>query len=282
MKSIIKSKMKNQMKNLLMASIVIMALMLGSCGEDVDPTKADVRLEMKATTQLNTINTSARVAESGVEFTDFLIGVTEIEFEGLEGSNSDDDHSGNDDSGNDSNDDSGHGSDDDDGHHEDEYEIEFEGQFIVNLLTGTSDPDFGIADVIPGVYKEIKLKMRPILDDGNSVFVRFNYTPDGQDQVTVEFSTNKEIEFELEKHSGIQLDGNSLNQVLILFDLDKLLANVDLSILDKDEDGVIRINGSSNSSVTAAILSNFHQSCEAGEDDDHDDKFDDDDHSDDD
>jgi hypothetical protein len=275
------NKMKLNVKNLIVGSFIIVGLILGSCGESVDPTKADVRLEMKATTQLNAINTNARVAETGVEFTDFLIGVTEIEFEGLEGSNSDDNsHSSGDDDDHNGNDDS----DDDSDHNgnDDGDEIEYQGQFIVDLIAGTSDPDFGIANVIPGVYKEIKVKIRPILDDGNSVFVKFNYTPDGtNDPVAVEFSTTKEIEFELENHSGIQLDGNSLNQVLILFDVDKLLANVDLSMAEKDEDGVIRINSTSNSSIAAAILSDFHQSCEAGEDDDHDDRFDDD-HEDDD
>jgi len=268
--------MKSKIRITIISLFVVVTLFLGSCGENVDPTKADVKLEMKAVTQSNTINTNARIAESGVEFTDFLIGVTEIEFEGMESNDSNDnDHSGDDD------DNSNHNSNDDNGNH-DENEIEFQGQFVVDLLAGTSDPDFGVADVIPGVYKEIKVKISPIMDDGNSVFVRFNYTPDGtSDPVTVEFSSTGELEFELENHSGINLDGNSLNQVLILFDIDQLLTNVDLSGLDKDEDGVIRINSSSNATLYASILSNFHHSCKAGDDDNHDGEFDDD-HSDDD
>ena len=260
------------MKNLIIASLLVMAIFLQNCGESVDPMKADIKLEMKATTQQFSINPNARVAASGIEFTEVLIGVTEIELESLEGNHDDeDDNSGHDsddgndnDSDNDADDDSDDGDDDDD-----EYEIEFEGQFIVDLLKGTSDPDFGIADVVPGNYKELEVKISPILDDGNSVYIKFNYTQEGMDPIIVEISTDKEFEFEIENHAGIQLDGNALNQILVLFDLDQLLSGIDLSNLNLvvDNDGIIRINPASNSDLAFAIWSKLHDAFDAGEDD---------------
>ena len=112
---------------------------------------------MKATTTTSTINSGARVAESTIDFTNALIGVTEIELESLE-IGEDDHHSGgdsDDDSDYDGEDDDGDDSDEGENHHEGEFEIEYQGQFVVDLIAGTSDPDFGIADLIPGTYKEI-------------------------------------------------------------------------------------------------------------------------------
>lgn len=268
-----KNKMKINLNNLLIAPFILVTFLLVSCGESVDPGLSDIKLEMKATTQSGTINTGARAAAATeVEFTAVLIGVTEIEFEKLEQSNSDeDDCCGDHDDDNSDNHSDNNGDDYD---HDDE--IEFEGQFVVDLLEGTSTPDFGIADVIPGVYKELEVKISPIMDDGNSVFIRLNYYSGGMDTVVVEISTNKEMKFEIENESGIQLEENALNQILILFDLDKLFAGVDLSTATKDTDGVIRINGSSNTQIANTMWKNLNRAFMAGEDHDGDHEIDDD------
>jgi hypothetical protein len=243
----------NVLRNYVVAIMLMLVMILAGCGENVDPSKADLKIVMKATTESGTLSPGGRVAEANLEFTEARIGITEIEFE-AEGES--DDY-------------------DDEGEYEYEFEIEFEGQFEVDLLAGTSDPDFGIADLMPGKYTEIEVEMGPVMDDGNSLFIAFNYQKDGEDPISVEISTKRALEFEIEKYSGIDLDGNTLNQILILFDLDKILAGVDLSMAEVN-DGVIRINDTTNTSFAATILKNFYDSCDAGEDDDGDDKFDDD------
>ncbi len=285
-------KMKNQM-NLMSNKLKVIALMgmvmlLGSCGESVDPTTSNINLEMRATTELSTINANARVASTGIEFTKVLIGVTEIELKLMDGdSDMENDDSGNDDSDSDhSNDDSDDKSydhkDRSDKHNSDENEIEFEGQFVVDLLNGTSNPEFGITDIEPGIYKELEVKISPIMDDGNSIFIQLIYQPNGMDSVIVEYSSNKEIKFEIENHSGMQFDGNAINQILVLFDLDELFAGVDLSMANKDSDGVIRINNNSNSDLATTLWQNIDDAFDAGEDHDRDQKIDhdtDDDHA---
>ena len=252
--------------------LLIVILFLISCGENVDPTKADVQVEMKAVTQLSAINTGARVANSGIEFTEVLVGVTEIEFESMESDDSNDDS-------NDDDDNSGSGSGDDDDRNDemdDDEEIEYEGQFVVDLLKGTSNPDFGVVDVFPGVYEEVEIEISPILDDGISVFIAFTYQPAEGEPVDVEFSSTGKFEIEIENDNGINLDGNSLNQLLILMDLDMLISDLDVSMLEPDEeDGVIRINDSSNSDIKVKIENKIDDSFDAGEDNDDDDEFDD-------
>lgn len=267
-----KVNMIEKMKMLGFSIFIGMALLLVSCGESVDLTKANIGIDMKATTQLSTINTNARVAETGIEFTEVLMGVTAIEFESKEGDHDDANYESNDDS---DDEDSDNGIEDKNGNH-DEHEIEFEGQFIVDLLKGTSDPDFGISEVIPGTYKEVKVTISPIMDDGNSISIKLNYTKEGMDPVKVEISTRKELKLEIENNSGIQLDGNSLNQVLVLVDLDQLLSGFDLDLLETDSDGVIRINENMNSTVLSQIWSKVNHAFKAGEDHDHDDEIDDD------
>ena len=256
--------------NLYVLSILLsVIIVLGSCGESVDPTKTNVKIEMKAVSKLNSLNAGARVANSSIEFTEALVGVTEIELELKE----------NDESNDDSNDDNDHNFSSDGKDDDSEDEIEFEGQFTVDLLKGTSDPDFGIADVIPGEYEEIEIEINPILDDGNSIFIAFTYQPDEGESIDVEFTSTGEFEIEIENDNGIILDGNSLNQLLILMDLDMLISGLDISNLEPDQDGIVRISDTSNSDINVKIQNKIDDSFEAGEDSDDDDEFDDHDDS---
>ena len=250
------------MKNLLIG-IVFVLFIITSCGENVDPAKGDVNIEMKAVSELASVNSNARTAETEIEFTEVRLGVTEIE---LEGEGEGEIENGENES-----------------EFEWEYEIEFEGQFVVDLLNGTSEPNFGNIDMLPGKYDELEIKVSPILDDGNSVSIKFNIAMDGTDPMPVELTTSKEFEIEIENEGGIEIDLNSINQILVLFDLDELLANLDLASLEVDEDGVLRINENSNKLALMAIWQSFQHAFDAGEDNDDDDEFDDhEDHDDDD
>ena len=95
--------------------------------------------------------------------------------------------------------------------------------------------------------------------------------------MVVQYSTDRHIEFEIERRSGIQIDGGTLNQVLILFDLDQFLESININEANADIDGIVRINSNSNSAIAAAIWSKLNRMLEAGEDHDGDDDFDDDD-----
>lgn len=251
------------MKMILKGTSILLLSAIGvlffSCGEDVEKGTSQVDVNMKATTTLSTISgSSGRVTNTGFTFLEALVGVTEIELETLEEATMED-QSG-------------------DQEEEDSNEIEFEGNFIVDLLTGTSTPDFGLASLPTGIYEEIEIEMDPILEDGNTIFILFEYTPDvvGAEKMTIEFSSARELEFELESENGFQLDGINIDQILILFDLDLLIAGIDLANATPNEDGVIRITESSNQALFEQITTNLDHVLEAGEDDDDDGEFDDD------
>jgi hypothetical protein len=247
-------------KIILSAFLIAIGMSLASCTSD-DPTLANIDLNMKATTSQSNFATG-RLAATGLEFVEVRIGVTEMEFETLEEEQAEDIE----------------GIEDLDGDGEDDNEeVEYEGEFIVDLIAGTSSPDFGITDLAPGLYEEMEVEMEPIMEDGNTMFVAFNYTPDGAaEAIRFEYSNKYEIEFEIEDEAGFQIDEGTVNQMLILLDLDALFANVDLGTASADVDGVVRINASSNADIAAAIEENFEACIEGGEDEDGDGEYDDD------
>lgn len=249
--------MKQSIKLTALTLVILTALtiLLGSCSDDdsVDPSAAQVQLKMKATTSSSRIVATGRTTNAAITLRQALLGVTELEFDFL-------------------NDD---GRDDDD--------IEFEGNFVVDLISGTSNPDFGIASVIPGVYDEIELDLEPILEGGNTIFIEMEYLADGASEpYIIEFSYRDDIEIEFERDAGFTLDGGSLSQYLVLLDLDDLFSSVDFSSANVDGDGTIRINEGSNASMASRIWSNLERALDAGEDDDGDDDIDYDDDDDDD
>lgn len=230
-----------------MFAFVMLAALVWSCSED--PAVEGVGFKMKATTTSSAINPGGREMNSAYTFQEARVGVREVEFE------------------NDNDDDSG----------DDDFEIEFEGRYVVDLIAGTSTPDFGISSIDPGLYNEVEIELGAFLEDGNTMFVSFTYQPDAGDPIPVEFSTKALLEIEIEYGNGFTMQPDVLSNVLVLINLDKLLTSVDLSQANVDEDGVIRINDTSNTNLSQQIKSNFDDACEAGEDDDDDDEFDDDD-----
>jgi hypothetical protein len=264
--------MNYKVKLLSTGMYLVMMLLAGSCGDSLDNDTANVRLKMKATSDLGTINSNGRVLETDINFLEFLVGVTKVELEFSYSEYEDDENEGYHDD--DDKDDDGEY---EDNWYEDEYEIEFEGKFVVDLLNGSSSPDFGITNVIPGVYEELEIEIAPIMDDGNSIFVKFEYSLDGSEPVIVEFSSDKTFEIEIENEYGFEIDGGMLNQLLVLVDLDELIASLDLSGAMVDDDGVIRINEDSNEDIAAMLVTKLHDAMEAGEDMDGDDDFHDDD-----
>ena len=249
--------LKSVFYTLLIAFALTFTLVSCDESESNDPSMARVNLEMRATTSASSIS-NGRTQNSGLEFLEVMIGVTEIELE------IDDEESGNDD-------------DDSEGDDDDDDEIEFEGNFIVDLVNGTSTPDFGVADIVPGTYEEIEIEMEPILSDSNTMFVVFEFTPEGANApVRVEYSNDFDIEFEFESQAGYVLDANDLTQLLVLVDLDALFLGVDLNSASADVDGTIRINSNSNADLANVIAGNLDDAIEAGEDEDDDGDIDDD------
>jgi hypothetical protein len=251
--------MKNFLKSTVLILTISLGLILQSCNKNNDPGLSNVKMGMKATTVLSTINPGGRVAATGLVFTEVLLGVTEIEFETLEENKAED---------------NGDFEDKDGDGEDDNEDVEYEGNYIVDLIAGTSTPDFGVADIAPGLYEEIEIEMAPILDGGITMFVAFDHTPDGGSTISYEYSTNMKMELEIENENGFLLDEGALNNLLVVIDLDALFNSVDLNSATADSDGVVRINENSNTALAAQIANNFNNAIEGGEDEDDDGELD--------
>ena len=245
-------------RTILVALIAFSAVLIQSCAEDENiPTDAQASFEMRAVTSTTTPAAGGRVATTGFTFTEVFAGVTEIELETREEDLEEEEN------GEDANE-----------------EVEFEGNFIINLLTGTSDPDFGLSELLAGVYQEVEVAFENILPGGNTLIVNFNFTPEGATEPTfVEFSTAEEFELEIENEAGLILDQGAVNAILVTLDLDVLFASIDFGSLVADEDGVIRINENANSDLMQEIIERLDVALEAEEEeeDDEDDEEGDDD-----
>lgn len=242
--------MKTIIKNY--AFTLLVAIGMISCNDNSEPSIAQVNLEMKAQTTQSTIK-NGRTMNTGLVFNEVLLGVTELEFETLEEDELEDVE----------------------GEDENE-EVEFEGQFVVDLINGTSTPDFGIADIAPGIYEEMEIEIAPIIDGEYSIFVAFEFTNSNNENVFVEYANSDSLEFELENENGFVLDAGATNQMLVLLNLDALFTGVDLNTATADSDGVIRINNNSNSNLAETIASNLDRILDAGEDEDDDGDIDED------
>ncbi|MEQ1587942.1 MAG: hypothetical protein ABL895_18810 [Cyclobacteriaceae bacterium] len=247
------------MKTKFFALVMLAMSILWGCN-DSGPSMEGIKLEMKATTTLSKVSKSGRVAGSGYTFEKALVGVSEFEFETLEEDDTEDDSKGSSDDGED-----------------DSEKVEFKGSYVVDLIAGTSNPEFVNGNLTPGFYEEIEIELARTLADNNTMFIVFKYKPAAGDSVTVEFSTKETLEFEFEDDNGFQIDEATLTNFLVLVNLDSLFAGVDLSLATVSDDGVIRINDTTNSNLAKIVKDNLDDSCEGGEDDDDDDDIDDND-----
>ncbi|SMG16561.1 hypothetical protein SAMN05661096_00867 [Marivirga sericea] len=239
--------------------MLLVVLVFQSCESDTDTLQLETQanVEMRAISSQSPL-TNARTIASTPVFTTVTAGVTEIEFETLEEQM---------------------GEDEDD----DSNEIEFEGRFEVNLLTGESTPDFGLSSILPGVYEEIEIEFDNILDGGHTLIAQFYFADSSSTDTTfVEFTTSEEFELELENDNGFMVDEGTVNSVLVTLDLDVLFGAIDFSSAVVDEDGVIRINEDSNRELANLIVSRIEQAMDADDYDEDDDEDDDDDDDDDD
>jgi len=237
------------MKTTLFAWMMMAMTMLMSCNDN-GPAMDGLNLTMKATTSTSKISKSGRVQSGGYSFKTAMLGVREFEFE-TEG--------------------------DDDNGDDDNEEVEFKGSYVVDLIAGTSNPEFVNGNLKPGFYEEFEIELGRTLDNSNTMFFVFKYKPATGDSVRVEFSSKETLEFEFEDNNGFEVKEGTLKNFLVLINLDNLFSGVDLSKATVSDDGVVRINDTTNSSLASIVKSNLEKSCEGGDDDDDDNDIDDDD-----
>jgi hypothetical protein len=231
--------MKNSLK---IASAALMVMIAASCSKNTD---TGIALSFKAITTLPSLKKSA--AATGYNFTEALMGIKEIEIkreeEELHDSTTVRDTL--------------------------KHKFDFKGKYLLDLLTGTSTPDLGFTDFVPGIYNKFESETARLVEGGKSISVKGTFTDSTSTVFTFDFSTKGEFEFEFESDSGFALTEGKILEMLININLPMLFSNVDFSKGTADANKVIVINETTNYELFRKIRHNIHSIAEMHEDHDH-------------
>jgi hypothetical protein len=224
-------------------------LLLTSCdSDDMDMSSGNLNVQFTAVSAAAGVN-NGRMLNDALSYDRVLIGLTEIELE-MEGEDDD--------------------SDDDDDSSE---ELEYEGNYTVDLLAGTSSPSLNTVNIEPGTYSEIEIEFEDILEGDYSVVMDLVYAPNGGSGTPVEFRSEEDYELELE--DDITINAGDVQNLILTLDLDQVFNGIDFSQADVT-DGTIRIDEEHNTALLDAIENNIENALDSDSDDDDDDDDDDD------
>jgi hypothetical protein len=140
-----------------------------------------------------------------------------------------------------------------------ESEVTFNGPYVFNVLTGTSNPPIAPAEAEPGKYSEVSFKIDNVLPDGNSIEIYGTYEYNNI-SFNFEFTTDITHEFEIDNEHGLQISEGDIAQFILFLDVKSLFEGIDITHLKFDIDNVVRINLSSNSELSKVINYNFSSS----------------------
>jgi hypothetical protein len=240
--------------------------------ESNDPGLKKLKVDMVAENSASSrMMSGGRIATEGdtVIFKSFQLGVTEITLKGKE--------FGKGRCKNDNDDDQNHEGDEDSDHQDDQNSKNkwtVEGEFVVDVLAGTSTPDMS-ADLPPDsiTFHKMEIEFSPILPDSNSVFINA-LVIHGGDTLEVEFATSRKFEIHLKRKHGLEINP-TLDKLLVAFSTDKLFAGVDWSKAKVGDDDVIHLTDPANAYLGFRVKYNFFRLMRWGHDRNHDHHMDD-------
>jgi hypothetical protein len=231
------------MKNILkITSAGLLLLIAASCSKN--STDTGISLSFKGVTTVSSTAKSISAA-TPFSFTEALIGIKEIEIKRKEE----------------------HLHDTLTARDTLKHKFDFKGKYLVDLLTGTTTPDFGLVNFVPGTYN--KSETARLIDGGKSISVKGTYTDAGSKAFNFNFSTRGEFEFEFESDSGFVLTEGSVLEMLININLPLMFTNVDFAKGTADVNNVYLINESSNIELFKKIKHNIRDIAEMHEDKHH-------------
>jgi hypothetical protein len=138
-----------------------------------------------------------------------------------------------------------------------DLEYDYNGNYVVDLLTATSTPVLGFSEFLPGTYNKFESETAPVLTGGKTISIKGSYTATGGAPVYFEFSSIEEFEFEFESDSGFVLTEGSVFDMLININLPLLFQGVDFSKATANVNGVFILNETTNNSIASLIKNNI-------------------------
>jgi hypothetical protein len=230
------------MKNLIKLMAAAMIIVAVSCSKNNTDTGTGIAVSFKATTSLLAGSpSSSQVTKSseaaGFTFSEALIGIKQIELKREEEQFSDSAMAHN---------------------PMNKHKFDFEGNYLIDLLTGISTPDIGFADFVPGTYNKFESETARLVPGGKSISVIGSYTDPASKVYNFNFSTKAEFEFEFESDSGFVLTEGKVMEMLININLPLLFSTVDFSKGTADANGIIVIDETTNTELFKSIKHNIH------------------------
>jgi len=227
------------MKRTIYLLAALLFISFSSCKKDAEVASAKFSMKQKTTT--------LKATQIGTfTFSKANFGISEIEFE-MEFENGPDDN---------------------------EFEVEYEGPFQFDVLTGTSTPAINAIEITPGTYHELEFDIETVLSTGNSIEIFGTY--DDGTSFQFEFTSTFEDEFEIENKLGIDVNIGLTTNFALHLDLALLFNGVDFSTAVVDNDNIIRINSGNNENLNSIIENNLDDIMDLYEEHDDDDDDDDD------
>jgi hypothetical protein len=147
--------------------------------------------------------------------------------------------------------------------------FDFKGKYLVDLLTGTTTPDFGLVGFTPGTYNKFESETARLIDGTKSLSVKGSFTDAASKVYNFSFTTKGEFEFEFESDSGFVLTEGKILEMLININLPLMFKNVDFSKGLVDATGIVVINESTNAELFKTVKRNIKYIAEMHEDKHH-------------
>jgi len=146
---------------------------------------------------------------------------------------------------------------------EEDNEFDFTGPYVVNLLSGLSDPELPLTELEPGIYNKAEAELVPVVEDSLSVLIQgmFGDTP-------FTFLWENTEDFKAESNQGFELTADILNNVLIVIDIHSVFEGVNFEQATINENGEIILSKDSNSDLADIVETNIEAASEIGLDQD--------------
>ncbi len=137
--------------------------------------------------------------------------------------------------------------------------IVYDGPYVADLLNGTISPAIRWIFAEPGSYREIEIKTHKALTGGMTIILRGTIMPsDGSGEIPFELITAREYTLNIENNTGIEVREGENVDLLVVFDLSDLFKGIDVSSLDKNENGILVISEEAASNTVALLIDKFN------------------------
>lgn len=138
----------------------------------------------------------------------------------------------------------------------------FPGPYLINLVTRKSTPVIESSSIAQGTYYGLNALLSVPLNTGYSIFVSGTYTLNDK-WWRFYYSNSGSYTFQVTDSAGFIVDQQN-PEIWIMIDVVSFFRGVDFSKAVVDNDNIIRINGTSNSSLAIIVQKNFTSAAEIG------------------